>query len=156
MEAVRDFERCGIQLQRVWRKGEIRRSPGGNPIFTGLDQNALNLVLTDNVPLNWDNGRGVAGVAARYQGYDLCVLSIQKSHCHQVPFISVNTCVHEILHVLFADISQNRPKGLKGDCRELRIDWLATRLWLFREGAAIREAAVAYAGPAGIKRARGS
>jgi hypothetical protein len=144
VEAARDFQRCGIHLERVLRAGEIRRSPSGDPIFTGLDQSAVNLVLTDHIPLNWDNGRGAAGVAARYQGYDLCVISIKSAHCHQVPFISVNTCVHEMLHVLLRDISQNRPNGLEGDFREARIDWLATRLWLFRDGAAIRRAANAY------------
>ncbi len=80
VEAARDFRRCGIQLQGILRTGEIRRSPSGNPIFTGLDKGAVNLVLTTHIPMNWDNGRGLAGVAARYEGYDLCVIALESAH----------------------------------------------------------------------------
>src|SRR5258705_12120532 len=61
-EAVRDFNRCGIQLQGNQRTGEIKLSPGGRPIFTGLERGAINVVLTDRIPIAWDSGRALLGV----------------------------------------------------------------------------------------------
>jgi hypothetical protein len=52
----------------------------------------------------------------------------------------VNTCVHELLHVLLNDTRTSRPKGWRGALRESRIDALATRLWLFGDGSQIRDA----------------
>jgi len=62
----------------------------------------------------------------------------------RLPFFSLNTCVHELLHVLLHDIFQPRPKGLQGEGREFRVDLYATRLWLFHDGIMIRKAAQAY------------
>jgi hypothetical protein len=143
-EAVRDFKRCGIQLQRRQREAETRRSPGGRPVFTGLEHGIINLALTDYIPLNWDNGRGLHGVTTQHDGYHLCVIALKYAHCHQIPFLSINTCVHELLHVLLHDIFESRPKGLPGHGREFRIDFYATRLWLFHDGSGIRNAAHAY------------
>jgi hypothetical protein len=39
-EAVRDFSYCGIRLESTERKGDVGRSPGDRPIFTGLDREA--------------------------------------------------------------------------------------------------------------------
>jgi hypothetical protein len=144
-EAVRDFSRCGVKLQMKASDGEIRRSPGGNPIFKGLVPNAINLVLTPQVPMAWDQGRALAGLTTRYERYHVCVIALRHAHPHQVPLLSVNTCVHELLHVLFEDIYEPPKKRHAVEIRELRIDLYATRLWLFREGAAIRKAADAYA-----------
>ncbi len=143
-EAVRDFERCGIHLSGILRNGEIKLSPGGRPLFPGIEREAINVVLTDRIPLGWDQGRGLAGVTTRYEGCDLCVIALDHAHGHQFPFLSVNTCVHELLHVLFGDVGEERPAGVKGEVRELRIDAYATRMWLFREGAAVRRAARDY------------
>jgi hypothetical protein len=74
------------------------------------------------------------------------MVALNYAHCHQIPLLSVNTCVHELLHVLLNDIVESRPHGLPGEMREFRIDWLATRLWLFHDGGTIREAARTYAG----------
>lgn len=143
-EAVRDFERIGIQLQDAQVTGEVRRSPGDRPVFTGLDRGAINLVITDLIPMKWARGQGLAGVSTQYDGYELSIIALEYAHGHQIPFVSVNTCVHELLHVLLRDIFELRPKGLAGYEREMRIDWYATRLWLFHEGAVIRAAAQAY------------
>jgi hypothetical protein len=143
-EAVRDFRRCGLQIQSTQRTGEIRRSPAGRPVFTGLQHGVINLVLTDHIPMEWDNGRALLGVTTRSDGYHLCMVALGYAHGHQIPFLSVNTCVHELLHVLLQDIFVSRPKGLPGHGREFRIDWYATRLWLFHDGAAIRKSAQAY------------
>jgi hypothetical protein len=140
-EAVRDFQRVGIRLESGQGVGEVRRAPSGRPLFAGLARGAVNLVLTDAIPMEWDNGRGLAGVATLYDGLPLCLVALPRAHGHQVPFVSVNTCVHELLHVLLQDIAEARPKGLEGRGRELRIDWYATRLWLFRDGADIRRSA---------------
>jgi hypothetical protein len=63
-----------------------------------------------------------------------------------VPFVSVNTCVHELLHALMQDIFKTRPGGLQTALREFRIDACATGLWLFHDCGGIRESARAYIG----------
>lgn len=143
-EAVRDFNRCGIQLQCTDVKGEIRLSPGDRPIFVGLQRGVINLVLTDHIPMAWDHARSLAGVTTIYEGYHLCVIAISYAHGHQVPFLSVNTCVHELLHLLLQDVFMRRPKWYETNEREFRDDAYATRLWLFHDGAAIRKSAEGY------------
>ena len=143
-ETVRDFARGGIRLDSTVAEGEIRQSPASKPIFVGLARGVINLVLTDHIPLHWDNGRALSGVTTRYEGHHLCVIAVDYAHGHQIPLLSVNTCVHELLHVLLHDIFENRPAGWRGEAREFRVDLYATRLWLFRDGAAIREAARTY------------
>jgi hypothetical protein len=143
-EAVRDFGRCGIVLKGAARPGEVRRSPSGQPIFVGLERHVINLVVTDRIPLEWDGGRALRGVTTLYRGHHLCMIALDHAHCHRIPFLAVNTCVHELLHVLLHDVFENRPKGWTGDAREFRIDIYATRLWLFNDGATIRTAALAY------------
>jgi len=142
-EAVRDFERCGVQFQISQVTGEIGRSPGGKPVFHGLEHGAINLVITDLIPQLWDQGRGLTGVSAQFDGYQLSMIALEYAHGHQIPFLAVNTCVHELLHVLLQDVFETHPKGLAGSEREFRIDWYATRLWLFHDGGAIRTAAQA-------------
>ena len=61
-----------------------------------------------------------------------------------MPFVSVNTCVHELLHALLQDVFVRRPAWYQTGSREFRIDWYATQLWLFHNGAAIRQSAQTY------------
>jgi hypothetical protein len=143
-ETVRDFARCGIQLHVTEATGPVRRSPAGRPVFMQLRDSTINLILTDYVPLEWDQGRALRGVTRIYEGRHVCVVALKYAHCHQIPFLSVNTCIHELLHVLLHDIFESRPKGFMGEAREFRIDLYATRLWLFHDGAAIRMAAREY------------
>jgi hypothetical protein len=143
-EAVRDFSGCGIQLRTRSIAGEVRLSPAGRPIFAGLDRGAINMVLTGSVPMHWDNGRALAGVTTRYEGHHLCVIALRHAHCHQAPFLSVNTCVHELLHVLLGDVFENRPAGIAGHTREALVDWHATRMWLFHGNGTVLSAAKAY------------
>lgn len=143
-EAVRDFASCGIQLQSSVNAGEIWRPPGRQPVVSGLVPGALNVVVTDQVPVEWDNGMALGGVTTRYRGYHLCMVALNNAHGHQIPLLSVNTCVHELLHALLLDIFESRPKGVPGQAREFRIDWYATRMWLFHDGATIRRTAEAY------------
>lgn len=140
-EAVRDFGRCGMHLQCTDESGEIRRSPGGRPIFVGLQPGVVNLVLTDHIPMDWDNGRALAGVTTLQEGYCLCVIALRYAHGHRIPFLATNTCVHEMLHALLQDIFFRRPSWFQVGERESRIDWYATRLWLFRDCAGIRQSA---------------
>jgi hypothetical protein len=104
----------------------------------------VNFVITDRIPVGWDKGRALSGVTTRYRGHHLCMVALNHAHCHQLPFLSVNTCVHELLHALLHDVFEGRPQGLRGEAREFRIDWYATRLWLFHDGATIRKATEAY------------
>lgn len=143
-EAFRDFRRAGIHLQLTEQPGEILRYPTGRPLFKGLHPGAINLVLTVRTPLSWDAGRGVAGTATRYEGHDICLIALDEARPHQIPFVSVNTCVHELLHILLDDTRTARPHGWRGSLRESRIDALATRLWLFGDGAEIHTAAANY------------
>jgi hypothetical protein len=143
-EAVRDFQRCGIQLQTTDATGEVRRSPSDMPIFIGLRRGVINLVLTDHIPMSWDHGRALGGVALLYAGYHVCMIALRYAHGNQIPFLSVNVCVHELLHVLLQDIYIKRPKWYVESEHELRIDSAATRLWLFHDGAGIRKATQEY------------
>ncbi|HEY1336553.1 MAG TPA: hypothetical protein VGF59_03545 [Bryobacteraceae bacterium] len=143
-EAVRDFVRGGIHLQTVHGIGEVKRSPGDRPVFTGLQRAMINVVATDLIPLQWDNGRGLAGVTTRWEGFHVCLIALNNAHSDQIPFFSVNTCVHELLHALLQDIFANRPNGVSGQEREARIDWYGTLMWLFHDGAAVRASARAY------------
>jgi len=140
-EAAREFGRGGIRLQTVDAPGEIKRRPSGRPAFDGLLRGTINLVITDHVPLDYG---AVAGVTTQWEGYDLCVIALSDAHTNQVPYFSVNTCVHELLHLLLQDLLLRRPKWYQVGEREVRIDLYATRLWLFHDGAAIRESAAAY------------
>jgi hypothetical protein len=143
-EAVRDFNACRIHLQTSDANGEIRRSAGDRPIFIGIERGVINLFLTDHLPLYWDNSRALAGVTTIYEGCHLCLIALRYAHGHQVPFFSVNTCVHELLHALMQDVFVSSPKWYQTGGREFRIDSYATGLWLFHDGAAIRQSAQAY------------
>jgi hypothetical protein len=143
-EAVRDFSRGGIEIQTSDGPGEVKRSPGDRPIFIGLRRGVVNLVLTDHIPMLWDNGRARTGVTTLYDGYHVCMVALRYAHGNQIPFLSVNTCVHELLHALFQDVFVSRPKWFQAGGREFRIDWYATCLWLFHDGAAVRKSAQAY------------
>jgi hypothetical protein len=143
-EAVRTFSRGGIDLDVGDGPGEVRRSPGDRPVFVGLRRGVLNLVVTGHIPMHWDHGRALAGVTTAYHGYHICMVAMRYAYGHRVPFFSVNSCVHEILHALLQDIFDTRSKWYQAGGRELRIDWYATRLWLFREGSAIRNSARQY------------
>lgn len=124
--------------------GEVRRTPGGRPLFTGLARNVLNVVVTDQIPLSWDAGRCLAGVATVYEGYHICAIALNHAHPHRIPILAVNTCVHEILHALLLDIFEPAPKGWRQAAREFRIDAAATTLWLFRSGGGLRDSARTY------------
>src|ERR1700683_2082159 len=71
------------------------------------------------------------------------MIALSYAHGDRIPFLSVNTCVHELLHALMQDIFVSRPKWYESDGREFRTDSYATGLWLFRDGAAIRQSAQA-------------
>lgn len=143
-EAVRMFGSCQVTFRVADRPGEIRRYPSGRPLFAGLERPMLNVVLTDTVPLAWDGGRSLAGVSARYEGYDVVVISLKNAHPNRFPVLAANTLVHELLHVLLGDIFLASPDAFAKGWREAAVDWQATRLWLFGGAPAIREAARKY------------
>jgi hypothetical protein len=138
-EAVRSFGRGGIELKCTDAHGEIRLSPGGRPMFYGLERGVLNLVITDHLPASWDSARALAGMTAWHAGYCVSVIALRYAHGNQLPLISLNTCVHELLHALLQDVFVTRPKWYQAGAREERIDWYATGLWLFHDGSAIRQ-----------------
>jgi len=143
-EAVRNFSAGGIQLQVRNGKGEMGRAASSRPVFKGLEHGVINVVVTDYIPLEWDKARGLAGVTTQYDGYHLCLIALQHAHGNKFPYLSLNTCVHELLHVLMLDIFELRPKGTPGEQREWRIDRAATHLWLFNEAKEIRRLAAEY------------
>lgn len=144
-EAAGDLLKCGVRLQTTITPGGVERPPGREPILSGLERGVLNFVITNRIPMQWDQGRALCGVTAIYRGYHMCMVALNRAHGHQIPFLSVNSCVHELLHALLGDILERRPGGVDGELREARIDFLATRLWLFGEGSAVRQAAERYA-----------
>ena len=81
----------------------------------------------------------MAGVTLVYDGYPLCLIAMRFAHRNQVPFLSVNTVVHELMHAFFGDIFVAKPKWYQAGGREWRNDSYATRLWLLHEGSAIRD-----------------
>lgn len=143
-EAVRDYRQGGIDFEITDGPGEIRISPADNPIFVGLRRGVINLVVTDLIPMYWDSGRALAGVSTIHQGYHVCLIALRYAHGNQVALLSVNTCLHEILHVLLQDIFLKSPKWYQSGGREARVDWYATRLWLFHDGEEVRRAGEAY------------
>ena len=143
-QAWGDFARVRVRLQATVAEGEIKRSPGDRPIFVGLDRAALNVMVTDHIPMLWDQGRALRGVAFRYDGYDTVLIALNYAVRHQVPFFSVNTCEHELLHVLLGDIFEKHPGAVKEQWREYRIEGYGTRMWLFGAGADVRQGARKY------------
>jgi hypothetical protein len=143
-EAVRDFTRGGMRIETRLVAGGVEKFAFRQPLVTGLYRGVINLVVTDLVPYTWDDGRAVNGVTTRYRGYHLCMVAVHRAHGNQVPMLSLNTCVHEILHALLGDVYEPRPGGMTGQMREARVDWYATRLWLFGDGSPIREPARRY------------
>jgi hypothetical protein len=143
-QAVQNFAAGGMRLDVSVVTGEVKRTAGGRPTFVGLDRSLLNFVVTEQLPMVWDQGRALNGATTQYQGYHICMAALKYAHTHQIPFLSVNTCVHELLHAFMGDIFDDHPVGVHGAARELRVDWYATRLWLFHDGAQIRASAQAY------------
>ena len=143
-EAARDFAWCGVFFKTRERQGSIFRPANRQPAILGLEHGVLNLVVTGSVPIEWDNGRMLRGVTTRYRGHHLSLIGLNRADRHRIPFLAVNTCVHEVLHALLLDIFEWNPGGVTGQGHEARVDWLATRLWLFHSGAGIRESARIY------------
>jgi hypothetical protein len=143
-ETLRDLRRGGMHVQTGSGAGEVKRTASGSPVFTGLVHGVVNVVVTHRMPVNWDRGRGVTAVATRFEGHHVVLIALDRAHGHQIPFLSVNTCLHELIHVLLQDVYDNRPAGLEGEAREFRVDAYATRLWLFGDGSALRNAARGY------------
>jgi hypothetical protein len=143
-EAARDYRQGGIDFDVSDGPGEVRHSPADNPIFVGLRRGAIKLVVTDFIPMYWDGGRALAGVSTIHDGYHVCMVALRYAHGNQVAFLSVNTCLHEILHALLQDIFLKPPKWYQSSGREVRVDWYATRLWLFHDGEQVRKSGEAY------------
>jgi len=143
-EAARDYRQGGIDFAISDGPGEVRISPADNPVFVGLRRGAINLVVTDTIPMNWDGGRALAGVSTIHDGYHVSMIALRYAHGNQVAFLSVNTCLHEILHVLLQDIFLKPPKWYQASGREARVDYYATRLWLFHDGEEVRKSGEVY------------
>jgi hypothetical protein len=94
--------------------------------------------------MDWDNGRALAGATTVHEGYHLCVIAMSYAHGHRIPYLSTNTCVHELLHALLQDVFVSHPKWYQSDEREFRDDWYGTAMWLFHDGSTVRESAQAY------------
>jgi hypothetical protein len=109
-----------------------------------MDRNMLNVVLTDTVPLDWDNGRSLSGATTIYEGYHLSVVSLKNAYPNRLPFVACNTVLHELLHVIRGDIFVPRSGLLNGADREAAVDWQATRLWLLGGAPGLKLCAQRY------------
>lgn len=143
-EAEQEFRRCGVVLDVVERECEIRKYPSGRPLFTGLERGVVNVVLTGDVPLDWDNGRGLAGLSTIYEGCHLCLIAVHRAHGNRAPWLAVNTVVHELLHLFLGDVFVPRPGTWDTHTREASVDWHATRMWLLGRDATVGDAAREY------------
>lgn len=143
-QAAGDLAHCGVRLAMTYAAGEVERPPSRTPVIHGLARGKLNLVVTGWIPISWDGGRGIAGVTTLYRGFHLCMVSVARAHGHRIPFVAVNTCTHELLHALLLDIFEKRPPGFWGQAREFRVDALATRLWLLKDGSPVKGPAREY------------
>jgi hypothetical protein len=143
-ECFRTFAQCGIQLQTSDATGEIKLSPAGRPNFEGTERGVINLILTDRLPADWDNARSLAGATTVHEGYHLSVIALKYAHGNRIPYLSLNTCVHELLHALLQDVFVSNPKWYQSGSREFRDDCYCTEMWLFHEGTAVRRSAQAY------------
>jgi len=144
LEAFRNFAACGIQLRVVERAGAVLKHPSGRPKFVGLERGKINVILTNYVPANWDKSRYLSGISTIYEGCHVSVIAMNRAHGHRVPFVSVNTVVHELLHVFLQDTFVSRGGMLQSQGRESRVDWYATGMWLLNEGSSVRESAQEY------------
>ncbi len=143
-EAFRDLASCDIRLQNTTRTVEVWRPDFRQPVVPGVEPRQINLAVTDRIPMEWDGGRALSGVTTLYRGCPLCMVALDRAHGNQVPFLSLNTCLHELLHALLQDVFEPRPPGLPGQVREARVDWYGTRLWLFGDGAVVHRSAGAF------------
>lgn len=143
-QAVDDFAGCGVFLHATDKVGDVSRPSQREPVLAGLERGAVNVVLTDRIPMYWDVGRGLGGVTLLYRGFHLSMVSVVHAHRHLVPMVSLNTCVHELLHLLLHDVFEQRPAGAAGHAREARVDAYATRMWLLGDGAAVKSSARRY------------
>lgn len=142
-EAVRDFRRAGVVLAVEESTCEVLRPQQREPVIGGLHYGVLNVVATNQVPMYWDATRALSGVSMVYRDRHLSIIATSYAHGHLIPMVAVNTCVHELLHVLLADILEPRPQGWAGERREARVDWLATRMWIYGDSE-VRAFARAY------------
>ncbi len=131
-EACRDLAKAGVRTVVSEGHCRLERRPNRAPVIGGLAHDRINVVLTRTVPMEWDRCRALRGLAFRYRGAEVCLIALDHAHPHRVPYFAVNTCLHELLHVLAGDTGR-RKVGFAGDLAEFRIDILATRLWLRRD-----------------------
>lgn len=139
-EAVGNLRKPGIQVTISRGTTCLIQPVHRDPIIPNLERGKLNILVTRNVPMHWDRGRMLNGATLLYRGFHLCVIAMNWAHGHQFPFLSVNTCLHEMLHALLGDIFERRPAGFLGEARELRVDACATRLWLWSDAAVLSDA----------------
>ena len=131
--------KCGIRLQVTTATCVVERPEWREPVVKGLRWGVINFVITGLIPILWDRGRGVSGVSSLYRGHHMCMVALSRANAHQAPFFSVNSCLHELLHVLLGDIVEPPPDGVHRQMRELQVDSVSTNLWLFGAGGALRE-----------------
>jgi hypothetical protein len=151
-EAVRDFRNSGIDLHWTVVVGKIEKWPERHPVIYDMRPGAINFIVTDFLPVHWDGGRGLQAVTAIFRGHIVCMIALRRAHGHRIPYFSVNTCVHELLHVLLGDVREINPGTLSRQAREWRVDALATRMWLFQGSGEVRQAARRLTGPGALLR----
>lgn len=118
-EAAGNLARGGIRLNVVKAPGEVERPPGREPLLKGIQRGVLNFIVTSHIPVQWDGGRGLCGVTTLYRGFHVSMVALSLAQEHQIPFPSVNSCLHELLHALLGDIYEARPPGVRGQWRAL-------------------------------------
>ena len=74
----------------------------------------------------------------------LAVVALKDAYPNRLPFVAVNTMVHELLHVIRGDIFLRRGGLLNGADHEAAVDWQATQLWIQGSLPGIKRSAGTY------------
>lgn len=127
-EAVRDLAKAGTVVCRSTGPGRIIRPPDRPPILEGIVRGVINMYLTTSVPMYWDYGRALRGIAFDHRGHRVAVIALNYAHALRFPYLSTNTCLHELLHFIVGDTNLMKSQGWAASLRELRVEGLATRL----------------------------
>lgn len=151
-EAAWMYSRAGVWFEV--RRGEARmdRPPYREPAITGLQARRINLLLTSRAPHAWDGGRGWSGVSLLYRGRVLCLVALEHANGNLIPWLSLNTVAHELMHAISGDVFAPQPGGFRVVRREAAVDSALTRLWLFGSEPGVRGDAMRLLGRLELQR----
>src|SRR5690349_16695052 len=76
-QAVGDFARGGIRIDATCGESTVDRPVGREPVILGLARGALNVIVTNQIPIQWDRARALCGVTTLYRGYHVSMIALR-------------------------------------------------------------------------------